>query len=424
MATAFATLVSKNKATPGSVPGTGDLLLGELAVNTYDGKLYLKKDDGAESIVNVGEYAVTAHEAAADPHPQYSEPGDNVSDFVNDANYTSIGDNVSVFVNDAGYLTNITNENLDDLLDVVITTPLNKEALVYDTGNWVNEPVVNSIFGRTGDVGAQVGDYSSFYTQPGDNISSFTNDANYTSTGDNISVFTNDSGYITGITGEVLNDLSDVVITSVSDGEALVYDSGSGNWINQAVAGGVTSVFGRTGAVVATEGDYDLDELGDVTITAPADGEVLTYDSGSGEWINGSGGGSAGVELIDYVTVNPASPVSTTVNYFTATPPTLGFKLDASIPATDTYRITLSVVIRIDYDRQFAVGNLWIDGTEVSYSYFSIEPKDKENRYWQTMHIYTSLTAGTRSIEFRFGPSDDRTTYFYSGSITVERVLI
>ena len=49
----------------------------------------------------------------------------------------------------------------------------------------------------------------------------------------------------------------------------------------------VTSVFGRTGAVVATEGDYNLTQLGDVTITTPSNGQVLKYNGTS--WINDTG---------------------------------------------------------------------------------------------------------------------------------------
>jgi hypothetical protein len=35
-------------------PTTGDLQLGELALNTYDGKLYTKKDNGTATIVEIG----------------------------------------------------------------------------------------------------------------------------------------------------------------------------------------------------------------------------------------------------------------------------------------------------------------------------------------------------------------------------------
>lgn len=51
----------------------------------------------------------------------------------------------------------------------------------------------------------------------------------------------------------------------------------------------VTSVFGRTGAVVATEGDYNLDQLGDVTITSPSNGQVLSYNGTA--WVNSSSAG-------------------------------------------------------------------------------------------------------------------------------------
>ena len=43
----------------------------------------------------------------------------------------------------------------------------------------------------------------------------------------------------------------------------------------------VTSVFGRVGDVVATEGDYDLGQLGDVDTAGASDGRVLGYSSGS-----------------------------------------------------------------------------------------------------------------------------------------------
>jgi len=47
---------------------------------------------------------------------------------------------------------------------------------------------------------------------------------------------------------------------------------------------GVSSVFGRTGAVIATEGDYSLTQLSDVTIATPLSGQVLRYSGSS--WVN------------------------------------------------------------------------------------------------------------------------------------------
>jgi hypothetical protein len=48
------TVKIKRSAVQGRVPTTGDLQLGELAVNTYDGKLYTKKDNGTATIVEIG----------------------------------------------------------------------------------------------------------------------------------------------------------------------------------------------------------------------------------------------------------------------------------------------------------------------------------------------------------------------------------
>lgn len=51
----MATVKLVRSATPGKVPTTYDLQLGALAINTFDGKLYIKKDDSSgEAIVEIG----------------------------------------------------------------------------------------------------------------------------------------------------------------------------------------------------------------------------------------------------------------------------------------------------------------------------------------------------------------------------------
>lgn len=47
-------ILVKRSAVASKVPTTTDLALGELGINTYDGKLYIKKDNGTASIVEVG----------------------------------------------------------------------------------------------------------------------------------------------------------------------------------------------------------------------------------------------------------------------------------------------------------------------------------------------------------------------------------
>lgn len=77
----------------------------------------------------------------------------------------------------------------------------------------------------------------------------------------------------------------------------------------------VTSVFGRTGAVTATEDDYDLDQLGDVTITSPADDHFLRYNGTA--WVNESVTLSTAYTLLATVTAG-ASDAALTASSLTA----------------------------------------------------------------------------------------------------------
>lgn len=72
--------------------------------------------------------------------------------------------------------------------------------------------------------------------------------------------------------GWELDELHNVLITSPTNGQALTYDSASGIWKN---ATPVNSLSG----------------LSDVTITSPSGGQVVKYDSGISKWVNGPAAG-------------------------------------------------------------------------------------------------------------------------------------
>jgi hypothetical protein len=74
----------------------------------------------------------------------------------------------------------------------------------------------------------------------------------------------------------------DIVEINVTE-EVVVIEAPSGAY---PLPTGVYSVFGRTGNVVAQEGDYNLTQLGDVTITSPSTGQVLKYNGTT--WVNGT----------------------------------------------------------------------------------------------------------------------------------------
>ena len=44
----------KRSSVPTKVPTTSDLELGEIAINTYDGKMYIKRDSGTPAVIQIG----------------------------------------------------------------------------------------------------------------------------------------------------------------------------------------------------------------------------------------------------------------------------------------------------------------------------------------------------------------------------------
>ena len=48
------TIILKTTAVEGKVPGLSQIALGEVAINTFDGKMFIKKDNGVVSILEVG----------------------------------------------------------------------------------------------------------------------------------------------------------------------------------------------------------------------------------------------------------------------------------------------------------------------------------------------------------------------------------
>ena len=167
--------------------------------------------------------------------------------------------------------------DLGQMGDVNTTGASFGQYLTHNGSGWVATPApaaapVTTVFGRDGVVVAIEGDYD--LGQMGDvslsglavgDLLSFTGTAwvpvNNTAVqpGDNVSTLTNNVGYLTVITGESINDLSDVDTSAAGNGKILSHD-GSG-WVAQDPAPAVTTVFGRSGVVVAEAGDYSAHYL-------------------------------------------------------------------------------------------------------------------------------------------------------------------
>ena len=96
--------------------------------------------------------------------------------------------------------------------------------------------------------------------------------------------------------------LTDVVLTSLANGQILKYDLTSQKWVNVNESGGASSI----------------DTLTDVVLTSLSDGQILKYDATNQKWINAneSGGGSGG-DLAPQTVVLLASAWDTTNNTIT-----------------------------------------------------------------------------------------------------------
>lgn len=97
-----------------------------------------------------------------------------------------------------------------------------------------------------------------------------------------------------------LDDLGDVAITSPTDGQVLKYDATNQEWVNGSGGGG---------------GATDLDDLTDVTITTPTDGQALLYDAINQIWKNGnvSGGGGDYMGLYGMTEIQSSDGQGTTL---------------------------------------------------------------------------------------------------------------
>ena len=134
---------------------------------------------------------------------------------------------------------------LDDLSDVVISAPTTNQVLKYDGTNWVNGT------DSTGGVGSVSDSFTTIAVAGQSNIvADSSTDTLTLVAGTGISIATNASTDTVTITSTVsagvtnLDGLTDVIITSASNGQVLKYNGS--NWINDTVSAGATAFTGLT----------------------------------------------------------------------------------------------------------------------------------------------------------------------------------
>jgi len=138
------TVVLKRSAVTGRNPTTSDLALGELAINTYDGNLFFKKDSGTASIMSVatltGTQTLTNKTLDAAVLTGTLTAGGGVG--TNGQLLASTGSGVQWVTRDVS--------TLDSLSDVVISSPESDQVLKFNGSVWINaeadQAVASAVF--------------------------------------------------------------------------------------------------------------------------------------------------------------------------------------------------------------------------------------------------------------------------------------
>jgi hypothetical protein len=126
------TVVLKRSAVTGRNPTTSDLALGELALNTYDGNLFFKKDSGTASIVTVATLAGTqtlSNKTLASPVITGTLTAGGTAG-TNGQLLASTGSGLQWVTRDVS--------TLDSLTDVTITSATAGQVLKFSGSAWIN----------------------------------------------------------------------------------------------------------------------------------------------------------------------------------------------------------------------------------------------------------------------------------------------
>jgi hypothetical protein len=292
-------IIVKRSAVAGKVPTTTDLALGEIAVNTYDGKMYIKKDDGTASVIQVG------GAGGGDVSSSSTSSTDNsIARF--DGTTGKLIQNSTVTLDDNGNLANTNSVQFD----TTPTTPPTTEGGLY----WNSDLGGLAVVMAGGDVVQEIGESQYVYARASSAITKgqvimFTGAVGGSGipTGAPATGIT-DGSYIIGIAAEsiALNEfgliqtfgvLKPVDTTGFSEGTIL--------WYDPSVTGGFTStkpsapnVKVQLAAVVSgnSSGGAILirvtsgSELGstdsNVSFTSLVGGNLLAYDQTNQYWKN------------------------------------------------------------------------------------------------------------------------------------------
>jgi hypothetical protein len=157
--------------------------------------------------------------------------------------------------------------------DVTLSNPGTGDYLAFSPGTskWINTTApVTTVAGKTGAVVLTAADVGLSVSAKGDMlVASAANTVSRLGVGTNGQVLTADSTQTTGVkwttvsTGGSLATDSDVAISAPANNQVLTYNTASSKWVNANAL--VTSVAGRTGAVTLSKNDVGLGSVDNTT---------------------------------------------------------------------------------------------------------------------------------------------------------------
>jgi hypothetical protein len=302
------TIKVKRSSVAGKVPTTGDLELGEIAINTYDGKMYFEKNDGTASVVQVGDVTGAA-----------SSTDNAITRF--DGTTGKTIQNSTVTIDDNGNFVNVNSIGFD-------TTPATLPTSV-GTMSWDDGDGVPSVILKGGNTTLQVGtqEYARVYNDSGATLTIgqvvyisgaqgnriavklAKADVEATSFGTiglvSETIASGAEGFI--IVSGALYKLNTTGLTAgatvyLSPSTAGAFTTTKPQAPNQLVViGFIERVSTTVGSIyVKIDNGYELDELHDVQITSPTSGNTLIYDATTtptGVWKNANITAGTGITI-------------------------------------------------------------------------------------------------------------------------------
>lgn len=185
--------------------------------------------------------------------------------------------------------------SLDNLTDVTLTGPANGEFLVYQSGQWINSAALDAFLSSiTTDSGTatQSSGAISLMGSPGIETSATGSVITLTNTRTSLESLDDvDFGTLPVLDQVLRYDGTNWVPFSLAS--IIQIDANSGTYTSVTTTGAI-AIVGDNGISTAITGsnltitqNIELDQLSDVNITTISDGQIIRYDIGSGAWING-----------------------------------------------------------------------------------------------------------------------------------------